>query len=339
MRMQQDIREGQGLAARRPRDLKVGSPGLFAKPVTTGALLAAGTLAAAGMIAALLPTSIAPMPRFEPAMALRLVERPAPRRAGKAFVPMAPHRLAIVAGTAMAYGERELDRLMTERFTAVSAMPAPIAATTPGPAMTAAAPAPVSAVPDAPAAAPATRIVYLVDASGSLLDSLPQVIDWLGESLEALEKEQQFTIVFFREGATFEAPPIGMKPATFTAKSAVFSWIQPEKGHVVPQGKSDLMAALRTAMRYEPDEVYVLTDDSFSRAGAIEPSFLLTKLAAALGHAPPRVNTVQFFYRDEAGALEAISDKFGGRYEFIAPLDPQPTAHNDPLFNELSILN
>lgn len=311
------------------------------KPVLTALLLASGTLCVSGIIATILPAaSGSPIDRdYVSAPVAAVVQSPAAERVAalesvdaRAVLPRVMERFAVTAAEAVARMERRMD----EHAKAAPAE-ASVAFATPG-TKHATRPAP------APQAAPAvatTRVVYLVDASGSLLDSLPQVIDWLGESLDGLAQGQQFTVLFFREGQVFEAPPRGLKPASFAAKASVWTWMQPERGNVSPRGRSDLFGAIEAAMGYRPDELYIVSDDSFNRSASAarsEDGAILQRVSTRLGATPPMVHTVQFFYRDEAGALEAIADRFGGTYRFIEPAERTTAAVTDPLI-ELSIIN
>ena len=162
------------------------------------------------------------------------------------------------------------------------------------------------------------RVLYLVDASGSLLDTLPDAVEWVGQHLDTLEEDQRFAVLFFRDVSVLEAEPAGMQPARFAVKAKVWSWMQPEAGHVEATGRSDVSGALERAMAYEPDAIYILSDDGFSRRSAWgDGPEMIERFAASLAEREVRVHTVQFYYRDEAGALEALASRFDGTYEFI----------------------
>ena len=218
-------------------------------------------------------------------------------------------------------------------------MPLPIPEPVAEPAVEPAPPAPVvAAIQPAPMPEPieveATpqrpqNLVYLVDTSGSLLDSLPELIHWLGSSLDNLHGQQRFTVIFFRQGELLEVPPVGLKPAEFRTKAEAWQWMQPAAGHVWPGGRSDVVAAVEAALAYEPDAIYLLSDDRYLPGWSPDGQELLTRLDEVLSaHEPVTLHTVQFFYRDEAGALEAMADRFGGTYRFVAPENP---AGEDPL--------
>jgi len=167
---------------------------------------------------------------------------------------------------------------------------------------------------------PPQRVAFLVDASGSAIDTLPQVIDWLNQRVQSLGPTQSFTVVFFRAGEAVEAPPVGLKRATAAKKLRVNDWLEDQRTKLVPQGKSDLGAALRHVRPYHPDALYVLCDGNVSIDGDDDPSATLATRAAALLNEPaPRVHTVQFFYRRGAKSLRSLAEHFGGQYTFVAP--------------------
>lgn len=55
----------------------------------------------------------------------------------------------------------------------------------------------------------ARRVVYIIDASGSLIDTLPHVITELKRMIHSLEAEHEFAIVFYNGDGVHEAGPAG----------------------------------------------------------------------------------------------------------------------------------
>ena len=62
----------------------------------------------------------------------------------------------------------------------------------------------------------AYKIIYIVDASGSLIDTLPFVIKELKRSINELSDRQEFNVIFFQAGDAIEVnvPRRGWKSAT-----------------------------------------------------------------------------------------------------------------------------
>ena len=174
-------------------------------------------------------------------------------------------------------------------------------------------------VPGEAAAASPARVVYVVDASGSMIDTLPQLLDWLSRQVAMLDEQQRFTIVFCRADEAREAPPAGLKRATEAMKRRVRDWLSPGRQRITPQGKSGLATALEHVAQYRVSAIYLLCDGPLPiRAGADGPA-TPAQVAALLGDAPPRLHTVQFFYQRGEASLRALADRFDGQYHFVRP--------------------
>ena len=169
----------------------------------------------------------------------------------------------------------------------------------------------------------AKRLVYLVDASGSLIDTLPFVILELKRSIGELSSQQQFTVVFFQGDKALETPPRGLKRANAQTKQKIIKWIDLDTGNITPKGLSNPVKALRTALRYRPQLVFILSDNITGRGRyEIDQKRLLADVAR-YNTAGAKINTIQFLYRDpleEYGlkpTLELISENSGGVYKFL----------------------
>lgn len=180
----------------------------------------------------------------------------------------------------------------------------------------------------AAAAAPARRIAFLADASGSMVDSMNQgVLTWLEGAIQDLNEQDQFTVVFFRSDEVFEVPPAGIKRADSAVRDQVVAWMSPEAGNIQPRGKSDPVDALRLARQYEATEIYILSDDKFGDRGTSVASVDVRDVAGFWVGQDVTFNTVQFYYeKQDDRRLQAIAKRFGGEYEFIAepPFDRTP---------------
>ena len=117
------------------------------------------------------------------------------------------------------------------------------------------------------AAPAATRIVFVVDASGSMIGAFPAVVQQIERTLRQLEPGQSFSIVLFREGEMLELPGRGgrLRPATPRAIDEAVGWM----GDRTPRGRSDPSAALRRAFNLDPEVVYLVSTD-ITGAGAYE---------------------------------------------------------------------
>jgi len=201
--------------------------------------------------------------------------------------------------------------------TNVPPITSPIPGTTPDPAVTG------NNNPDAPPiAADGDRLVFLVDASGSLVDTLPQMLGWLGEAMDSLEPNEQFTIIFFKQGKTIEVPPGGLQPMTRNhLRELEREWLAPDRVPVLPAGRSDPTAALTLALSYQPSDIYLLSDESFGKSsGDMTRDQAIANITDTIGDAKVRIHGVQFFYQDQdqAGTLQLLAAEYEGTYEFVA---------------------
>ncbi|MEX0741715.1 MAG: vWA domain-containing protein [Phycisphaeraceae bacterium] len=171
----------------------------------------------------------------------------------------------------------------------------------------------------------ARRLVFCIDASGSLIDTFPYITNELVQSIRQLSEQQQFTVIFFQADSTVEAPPPGMKRATADHKDTVIAWINPAGvRNVIPGGRANASDAIRAAMRYRPDLIYLLSDN-ITGAGQFESSqtTLLREIEQA-NIANTAINTIQFVYPDPlthhgmTATMELIADRSGGIYRFIS---------------------
>ena len=172
----------------------------------------------------------------------------------------------------------------------------------------------------------ARKIVYVVDASGSMLLHLTTVVQSLEQSLHDLNKEQSFAILFFQKDQVITVPPAN-KLVSATSKNIInaMKWIQ-ESDHVIPMGRSNPIKAIAKALRLKPDLVYLLSEN-IRGAGRYEVS--PEQLLASLDSMNPvdsrnnrrrvRINCIEFLTSDPAQTMRRIAENHGGidGYTFI----------------------
>ncbi len=160
------------------------------------------------------------------------------------------------------------------------------------------------------------RVAYLLDASGSTIDSMPGMVTHLGRMLDTLEPSDRFTVLFFREGEAIEAMGEGLKAADSRTVRRVWDWVQPDEERVDTVGRSDPVVALQLALTYGASEVVLLSDDTFGGSG-LSTDKVVEQIAEVVGRREVKIDTVQFFYADKDGRLAALAKRFGGTYTFI----------------------
>lgn len=261
---------------------------------------------------------LADMPEREPPAALPTIAappiEPAADNTAEAIAARLSERLtAPPPATGTAIADRLRDRLATGEAPTVGG--APLAGA--GPAAT------VTFV--GVEADRAASVAYVVDASGSLIGTLPIVIDELERSLQGLSPAQRFGVVFFQRNGAL-TPPGGdtLRSADPKAIRETIDWARED---VRPAGRSNPLAALDKALRWQPDVVFLLST-SITGSGEFEISKgdLLARLDAlnppadAFGVRRSRIRCIQFLDPDPQQTLREIADRHGGKngYRYLS---------------------
>ena len=164
------------------------------------------------------------------------------------------------------------------------------------------------------AAPAARRIVFVVDASGSMIGAYPAVIDQIEQSLRRLDPRQTFSLVLFRGDNADELPPRGsLRPATPPAIDDAAAWLAGR----TPEGRSDPAAALRIAFSLDPEVVYLVSTD-ITGAGVYEIDrdalfSLLDEINPIdkTGRRLATIRCIQLLDEDRLGTLREIARKHG----------------------------
>jgi len=180
----------------------------------------------------------------------------------------------------------------------------------------------------------ARKLAYLVDASGSMISSMHYVVLELKRSISELSDKQTFTVIFFQEDDVIEVPVPnpGMKRATSTNKQKVIEWIDLDTGHIIPRGRSRPIPALKLALRYQPQLLFLLSDDITGQGKFEEDQNRLLAEIKQANVKNTKINTIQFLYEDklamaigldgqrmgeEGRTLFKISEQTGGLHKFL----------------------
>ena len=164
------------------------------------------------------------------------------------------------------------------------------------------------------------KLCYLVDCSGSMRGVFGRVRKEIKESIEALQPDQYFYVIFFGGDRLFELGGGRLLRATPQAKSAAYALID----SVQPAGRTNALAALERAVRIcdgggnVPETVYFLTDGfeltSKNADRAVQRIVNLLKESAPV----TKVNTIGFWPQpDDRKVLKAVAEGSGGEYVFV----------------------
>jgi len=174
----------------------------------------------------------------------------------------------------------------------------------------------------------ATKVAYVVDASGSMVGSFPNIIREVERSLAKLEATQQFTVVCFRRNAA-DAPSgdSSLRTASRANREDVMRWLRKD---VVPAGRSSPLEALARALASGADCVFLLSSSvtgpgrhELDRESMLALLDRLNPRDPATGRRRATIQCIQFLEDDPGRTLEAIAaEHYGpGGYRFISRAD------------------
>jgi len=164
------------------------------------------------------------------------------------------------------------------------------------------------------------KVCYVVDSSGSMQGMFGQVRDNLKKSIEALQPDQYFYIIFFGGKELLEFGDGRLLRATPKAKSAAYSFID----SVQAFGQTNALAALERAVQVRdssgngPAVIYFLTD-GFELTAENTQKFP-QKISNLLREFSPRTkfNVIGFWpVESDRNILETIAEQSGGECVLI----------------------
>jgi len=156
----------------------------------------------------------------------------------------------------------------------------------------------------------AYKICYVIDRSGSLLDTFDYLRDALKKSLRDLVPQQQFHVIFFSAGKPEELPPAKLVYATPENKEKACKYLD----GVVPGGQTQPEAALERAFACKPELIYFMTDGEF------DPR-VLDLLRRLNRDKKVKINTFSFLHKPGEELLKQIAGEHGGRYKHVSEDD------------------
>jgi hypothetical protein len=170
----------------------------------------------------------------------------------------------------------------------------------------------------------AQRVVYVIDASGSMIAYLQFILHELTKSLDALSEQQSFGIVFFQSNQALAVPPRRLSAVSRDQIRRALDWTE---SNVIPRGRSNPIPAIEAALRMQPDVVFIL---SVNITGAghyeVDQRDLLARLEQlnprdhSTGQRRTQINCIQFLDPDPLDTMRLIADEHGGPrgYKFLS---------------------
>jgi hypothetical protein len=174
----------------------------------------------------------------------------------------------------------------------------------------------------------ATKVAYVVDASGSMIGSFPKIVDEVERSISRLEPSQQFTVICFRrDSAVAPKGDHSLRPASRAERAAAIEWLRRD---VIPSGRSSPIEALALALQSGADCVFLLSttvtgpgSHELDRASLLSLLERLNPADPSTGRRRATIQCIQFLEDDPGRTLEAVAARhFGsGGYRFISRID------------------
>jgi hypothetical protein len=153
----------------------------------------------------------------------------------------------------------------------------------------------------------ARRIVYVVDRSGSMLNTIEAVKRELRKSVDGLRRGQKFHVIFFNAGPPLENRPKRLVPATGSQKDRLFEFLET----IQAEGNTDPIPAMERAFRVNPDLIYFLTDGDFSPV-------LLERLREINAKKRARIFTIAYVSEGGRVLLEQIAREHDGDFKYVS---------------------
>ena len=185
----------------------------------------------------------------------------------------------------------------------------------------------VPAVPTAPtvpaAAAPDNRmfvgsndagsVVFLCDASGSMLNKVATLKNELQNSIAALGPGQSFNVIFMQDQKCVALGRNAQVAATAENKRRAYAFLD----NVTISGTTDPIPGLTLAFARHPQLLYLLTDGDFPDNKAVQ-----TKVAELNRDRKTKVNTIAFVNKSDTDTefltlLEGIAKANGGVFRRV----------------------
>jgi hypothetical protein len=171
----------------------------------------------------------------------------------------------------------------------------------------------------------AMRIVYICDASGSMMTKMDLLKLELGKSVQQLQPIQAFDVIFFQDSVGNPSSHIDLAPdllmATAANKKKLYTFLE----DIVGQSSTHVIPALTATFRLptHPDLVYLLTDGAFEDEGAQAVTDAIRQLNA---DKKVKINTILFLgkdidpdeLKDASSSMKKIASENGGVYNQVS---------------------
>lgn len=174
------------------------------------------------------------------------------------------------------------------------------------------------------------RMVFLLDASGSMIGAYPAAVDAVLEAIGRLSDEQQFAVIPFQAGDAFlpDGDPLRRAGATLgqRGREQLKAWLIDK---IIPSGGSNPTRAVRAALALKPDTVVIVSagllgagDTTRDRDVLLAELDALNPRDARSGRRPVMFACIHLMQQEPLGAMELVAREHGmaGSYRFLPRL-------------------
>jgi hypothetical protein len=162
----------------------------------------------------------------------------------------------------------------------------------------------------------AREIVFLCDATGSMLNKMATLKDELNKAVVGLRPIQSFDIIFYQD-VKVEQFQKTLVPATPEIKRKAGTYLE----GVTSEGTTDPIPALEAALKLKPQLLYFLTD----AADFPDTKAVTDTIAKYNKDNKIKINTILFVEDkteheknlDSEGLMKGIAEKSGGRFRWV----------------------
>jgi hypothetical protein len=160
----------------------------------------------------------------------------------------------------------------------------------------------------------ARQIVFVCDASGSMLNKMASLKDQLQKAVGGLKPIQSFNIVFFQDQKCVALDKSQLISADATNKRNAYKFLD----DVTTSGTTDPIPGLTVAFAQHPQLVYLLTDGDFPDNKAVK-----AKIAELNHDHKVKINTIAFVNSQDTDTdflalLQEIAKESGGTFKHVA---------------------
>jgi hypothetical protein len=159
-------------------------------------------------------------------------------------------------------------------------------------------------------------IVFMCDATGSMINKMATLKDELGKAVTGLKPTQSFNVIFFQD-IKVEAFQTSLVPATPENKRKVGAYLE----GVTATGKTDPLPGMELALKLHPQLIYLLTD----AADFPEPDKLVALIKKYNSDRKIKINTILFVQNqsehnaniDSESLMKQIAAENGGNFRWV----------------------